>query len=138
MRNLIILFFVLAPFISMANSPDYSIDLNKIDREITQAKEVNYQDFSFSADLQIEQSAAPNQASVKNATTAFVLGIFLGTFGVHRLYLGTTIGVFIVYVITQGGCGVLYTVDNILLLVALLNNDSIDTYIDNPHLFMWM
>ena len=76
-------------------------------------------------------------AGEKNPAVAFLLAWFLGYLGVHRLYLGTETIVFIGYLCTGGGCGVVATVDWIVLLIGLINDD-IDKYIDNPKFFMWL
>lgn len=66
--------------------------------------------------------------------TAFCLAVFLGHFGVHRLYLGTKPIVPISYVLTMGGgLGVLPAIDAI---VILLSND-LDKLGNNSKFFMW-
>jgi len=138
MKKLLILIMIFVPFIGFSAS--YELDLSNVDMLIETADEVGYSEFQNNQPSDLAAFAnVGNQAQFtnKNVTTAFVLGIFLGSLGIHRLYLGTSIGVFIVYIITQAGCGVLYVVDNILLLMALLDNSAIDVYVDNPHFFMW-
>jgi TM2 domain-containing membrane protein YozV len=138
MKKLLTLILIILPFIGF--SATYDVDLANLDALIENAQEVGYTDFQTNQPADLASFAKiGNQAQFtnKNVTTAFVLGLFLGSLGVHRLYLGTSIGVFIVYIITQAGCGVLYFVDNILLLMALLDNSAIDVYVDNPHFFMW-
>ena len=41
------------------------------------------------------------------------------------------------YILTLGGCGIVATVDWIVLLIALVNNEGISKYEDNPKFFMW-
>lgn len=136
MKKIFVLLMVIAPFFSFAN--DYSLNLSEVDQTISQAQEVNYQNFNLSHEIAVSPlNTNEQQEGVKNATTAFVLSIFVGYLGVHRLYLGTTMTTFILYLITGGGCGILATVDDILLLIALIQSSPIDAYIDNPHLFMW-
>ena len=60
-----------------------------------------------------------------------------GICGIHRLYLGTEILTFVGYLCTIGGCGILQTVDWILLLIGAINDD-IRKYENNSKFFMWM
>lgn len=46
----------------------------------------------------------------KNPTTALILSIFLGVYGIDRFYLGQT-GLGIVKLITCGGCGIWAIID---------------------------
>ena len=135
MKKIFVLLLVIAPFFTFANN--YSLNVSEVDQTISQAQEVSYQNFNLSHEIAVSTLNTNEQAGVKNATTAFVLSIFVGYLGVHRLYLGTTMTTFILYLLTGGGCGILATVDDILLLIALIQSTPIDAYIDNPHLFMW-
>ncbi len=65
---------------------------------------------------------------------AIALDLALGLFGIHRLYLGTNVKVPVVYTLTFGGGGVLWLVD----LALLVGSPSIESYKNNPHLFMWI
>ncbi len=137
MRKIILVFLFMFPALMWANS--YSVDFENIDRTIEDAIEIN--DFQIQGNAEfavLSELQSEYQFTDKSATTALVLGLVLGYSGIHRLYLGTTVGVFVTYFITGAGCGVLYTVDNLLLLIALLESSPIDRYIDNPHFFMWM
>lgn len=64
-----------------------------------------------------------------------LLGIFLGHFGVHRIYLGTTANVPIAYSLTLGGgFGLLPLVD----VIALIATPDISVYEHSSKLIMWM
>lgn len=65
---------------------------------------------------------------------AIALDLTLGLFGMHRLYLGTNVKVPVAYTLTFGGGGVLWLVD----LVLLISSPDIESYKNNPHLFMWI
>ena len=66
--------------------------------------------------------------------TAFCLAVFLGHFGVHRLYLGTKPIVPISYVLTLGGgLGVLPAIDAIVILLT----DDLEKLGNNSKFFMW-
>jgi TM2 domain-containing membrane protein YozV len=75
-------------------------------------------------------------ATDPSPAVAFVLSWFLGGLGAHRWYLGTDTSTKILYCITLGGCGILWTVDTVLLLIGLINND-ISKYANNDSFIMW-
>ena len=64
---------------------------------------------------------------------AALLCLFLGPFGVHRLYLGTSEKVPILYTITLGGLMVIPLVD---LFLILFKKDK-DSLTDNEKVIMW-
>lgn len=67
--------------------------------------------------------------------TAFALSIFLGHFGVHRLYLGTTPIIPISYVLTMGGgIGVIPAIDAIMILIT----KDLEKFENNSKFFMWI
>lgn len=71
----------------------------------------------------------------KNFATALLLNFFLGSLGIHRLYLGTKTMTWVGYILTCGGIfGIVPLVDFIVLIV---HNDDISPYVDNPKFFMW-
>lgn len=72
----------------------------------------------------------------KDPVVAFLLSMFLGYLGIHRAYLGTSTGTIVGYILTLGGCGIVVTIDWVMLLVGLINED-ISQYVDNPKFFMW-
>ena len=62
------------------------------------------------------------------------LAVLLGPFGAHRLYLGTTTKVAIIYGVTFGGFGILATID----LFHLLFTKDLDAYRNSDKVFMWV
>jgi len=65
------------------------------------------------------ESAAPAAAvnPPKSFMTTALLGIFLGTFGADRFYLGDT-AMGVVKLLTCGGCGIWSLIDNIMLVTG--------------------
>jgi hypothetical protein len=61
------------------------------------------------------------------------LAVLLGPFGAHRLYLGTTPKVAVIYGVTFGGFGLLPLID----LGHLLFTKDLGPYQDNDRVFMW-
>lgn len=61
------------------------------------------------------------------------LAVLLGPFGAHRIYLGTTPKVAIIYGVTFGGFGVLVLLD----LGHLLFSRDLAAYRNNDRVFMW-
>lgn len=73
---------------------------------------------------------------VKGENTRLIssaLAVFLGPFGAHRLYLGTTPKVAVIYGITFGGFGLLALLD----LGHLLFTKDLEPYRNNDKVFMW-
>lgn len=61
------------------------------------------------------------------------LALVLGPFAAHRIYLGTTPKVAIIYGLTFGGFGVLALID----LGHLLFTKDLETYRNNDRVIMW-
>lgn len=64
---------------------------------------------------------------------AAVLTVAVGPFGGHRVYLGTTPKVPLLYSLTFGGFGVLVLID----LGHVLFTPDLGPYRENGHVFMW-
>ena len=77
-------------------------------------------------------------SSDKNPAVAFILCWFVGYLGVHRYYMGTSTTTMILYIVTCGGFGIVVTIDWVMILLALIDNGDISSYIDNPKFFMWV
>lgn len=66
---------------------------------------------------------------------AVLLALFLGHFGVHRIYLGTEANVPVVYSLTLGGgFGLLPLLD----IIAILSSKDISEFSGNNQVIMWM
>jgi len=89
------------------------------------------------ASLDLPQANLAFRAGDKDPLIAFLLSWFIGGLGIHRFYMGTKPLTGVAYILTGGGCGIVWLVDTIMLLLGVLDDD-ISRYIDNPKFFMWM
>lgn len=100
------------------------------------------ENFSFSSS-QLTQIADSPFTQTDNVTVvkpkfrklkAILLAIFLGHFGVHRIYLGTSANVPVVYSLTLGGgLGLLPLLD----IIAILSTRDLEQFSNNDKVFMW-
>lgn len=123
-----------------ASAESYLIDDQKVEQLIAQSDDVSLAvvDNSMLQNQSLMAGMAANPTQIK-ATKEFVpallLNLFLGGFGIHRLYLGTKPFTWIGYILTCGGIfGVVPLVD---IIVLIINNENLSPYIDNPKFFMW-
>lgn len=135
------LFAVLAlGFSAMAESGDaYTIDDAAIDQVFAQSTEMTITDMSlFDNDgIAMGSVANLNTASV-NPWGAFVICWFLGGWGIHRHYMGTSKPMWLYYTCTFGGIfGVVWAVDWVMLLIGAIQDDISD-YCNNDSFIMWL
>ena len=100
-------------------------------------------DLSFNDTSYVSQKYATTPANIERYIAiqpkakklkAIVLAVFLGHFGVHRIYLGSTPNVPVVYSLTLGGgFGLLPLLD----IVAILTSKDLEQYANNNKVFMW-
>jgi TM2 domain-containing membrane protein YozV len=64
---------------------------------------------------------------------ALGLNVSLGLFGVHRLYLGTSPKVPVIYTFTLGGGGIIFLGD----LATIVFTKDLEQFADKPELIMW-
>lgn len=136
--------FVLVCGKSFASTSEYVVDDAKVESTLTSGVQVA----SLIPSLDLTTSSnnilgdmtnnlPKTTVSGKDATVAFVLSWVLGFLGIHRFYMGTATLTGVGYILTLGGCGIVATVDWVVLLIALINKEGIDKYEDNPKFFMW-
>lgn len=130
----------------------YKLDDAKVDAMFASAQTLTINDDANLIDL-TSYGTTSNQATVsgKNPIATLLLCAFLGWAGVHRIYLGTSTGVWIGYlaITTCGVVGcfiipifgaalgfVIPAIDGLFLLIGLINND-ISKYENNTKFFMW-
>lgn len=118
-----------------ANAANYTMDESAIDAMIENCEEIA--PLALEAALPV-QSPASVSSSEKTAVVSFILCTFLGGFGIHRHYMGTSKGMWAAYTFTFGGIfGVVPFVDWIMLIIGLVDDD-ISAYIGNTKFFMWV
>ena len=132
----LITLFLGASLFSFAGSRLYKIDDASLDQKFSNATELSLSDFSQSELLQ-EYSATQVKAGGKNAWVAFILADCFGMLGVHRIYLGTSPLVVVGYILTAGGCGIMYAIDTYVLFFAAIQDKSINKYVKCKKFFMF-
>lgn len=136
------LFAVLAlGFSAMADNGDaYTIDDNAIDQVFAAAAETPITDMTlFSVDgIGMENVANLSTKSV-SPWAAWAICMFLGEFGIHRHYMGTSKPMWLYYTLTSCiGLGfIVVTVDWVVLLIGAAQGD-ISEYCNNDQFLMWL
>ncbi len=130
-----------ATSLTFANTNRYAVDESQIDALFSQATEVSISGSqSLLATLPLGVVAPENTTEIKDAKqpiVAFLLCWFLGGFGIHRHYLGTSQFMWALYTFTCGGIfGIIPLVDWIMLLIGIIEN-NIGSYENNTNFIMW-
>ena len=142
MKKLFFSTFFAVCAMAMFAGNNYSVNDAALDAAFSQAEEIVITDMNFDA-IMIPAVAEPKIVSFgegdKNAWIAWALtnSGYIGICGVHRLYLGTGMGTFIGYLLTVGGCGIVQTVDWVVLLIEAIQEKDITKYVNNPKFIMW-
>ncbi len=138
------MFAVLAlSFCAMAENVDvYTVDDAAIEQVFAEAADVNAADvelFGSQMLMSPEMPMANFQANyTANPWGAWAICWFLGEFGIHRHYMGTSKPMWLYYTLTCGGIfGVVVLVDWVVLLIGAIQND-ISAYCNNDSFFMWL
>ncbi len=121
---------------TQASANSYQLDNAAVDQMFANAEVVEFNAVESFAPLAEAGYEGQTFLQEKDPVVAFLLSTFVGYLGIHRAYLGTSTGTIIGYILTGGGCGIVATVDWIMLLIGLVNED-ISKYVDNPKFFMW-
>ncbi len=139
MKKLVVIFaLMMISAFTFAGSNQYRVDDKAVDALFAQSQEISMVSLVNNVDEGLMNLASPTQVKGgSDAIVAFALCWFVGWLGVHRMYLGSTIGVYIGYIITGGGCGIIVTIDWIMLLIGVIQGGDVSKYVDNPKFFMW-
>ncbi|WP_041617610.1 NINE protein [Spirosoma linguale] len=117
----------------------YVINDQQVEQLIAQSEDVSLAAVSTNL-LESQQLAGSLTGTTrvkanKDFVAALLLDLFLGGFGIHRLYLGTQTLTWVGYILTCGGIfGVVPLVD---LVVLIIHHEDISPYVDNSKFFMW-
>jgi TM2 domain-containing membrane protein YozV len=135
---LVVLLFFAAVQFSNANS--YKLDNSKVDAMFATASEISATEIT---NFQMNSMVSGDVIKLVDNPEPLVawLCTWTGYFlvcGIHRLYLGTSLVVFIVYLLTLGGCEIVQTVDWVVLLLELINKKNFDKYVGNTKILMWL
>ncbi|MDD2412274.1 MAG: TM2 domain-containing protein [Bacteroidales bacterium] len=133
MKKLVFILIAFVAYSFSVSANDYSVNELAIDQMFSQADELSSAEFAdfTGTNVQAQLSSVNPWAAWALTWTAGV-----GICGVHRLYLGSTTGVFLVYLCTGGGCGIIQTVDWVVLLIAAIDG-SASRYEGNSKIIMW-
>ena len=140
MKHLILTFFLLSAFCVYAGGNSYKADDQAIEKMFSQAVETmpDISDVNSLLNLQGQDFLKESEKSAWAAFALCITGFVTGITGLHRLYLGSDAGVFLIYFCTGGGFGILQTVDAIMLFVRAVENDGdVSPYVNSNKLFMW-
>lgn len=108
---------------------DFKIELDSIEEERISAPLFLVGD-SISNDSSSNSPFVPKKRKLK----AVLLSVFLGHFGVHRIYLGTKANVPVAYSLTLGGgLGLLPFIDTIMIL----QSKDLEEFSNNDKVIMW-
>ena len=133
--TILLAFLLLIGVINNAEATgSYHIDEQEVEELFAsseQTTDLQGLDGSFNA------SAFQDEVHGKNPGVAFALAWTLGPLGIHRFYLGTSVGTGLAYIFTLGGCGIVATIDWVMLLIELIEENNFENYVDNPSFFMW-
>ena len=117
-----------------ASAANYTIDEQSIDAMIEMAEEVT----PAAMEAQGATDVTIHLGNGAQPIVAFLLSIFpvTGWLAIHRMYMGTSILAVILNIVTGAGCGVVYVIDWVMLLIGVLDN-NIGQYCNNGRWWMW-
>ena len=135
MKKLVLTIIAVLAVSFAAGAANYTMDESAIDAMIESCEEIA--PVSFQAAVPSSPAPAAFSDGTKKAVTSFILCTFLGGFGVHRHYMGTSKGMWAAYTFTFGGIfGIVPFVDWVMLIIGMVDDD-ISEYIGNTKFFMW-
>ena len=135
-----ILFSLIAMFAitAVASASNYSINNDAIDAAIESAVEISPISLDVPAMAAASASSSASVSSGKSDGVAVVLTFFLGGFGIHRHYMGTSNWMWAAYTFTFGGIfGIVPLVDFIIEIIGLIDGTGFSQFWGNPKFFAW-
>ncbi len=121
------------------NGDAYTVDDNAIEQVFAQSAEMTMSDIALFSNTGLGMENMPTLSTKSvNPWGAWAICTFLGGFGIHRHYMGTSNLMWLWYTITCGGIfGVVTLVDWVVLLIGAIQED-ISAYCNNDQFFMWL
>lgn len=139
MKKLFITLLAVFAVSAAASAMNYTIDDAAIDAAIESAVEVVP---TAALNALASSEAAPVAAlssGNRDDMVAFLLTFFLGGFGIHRHYLGTSKWMWAAYTFTFAGIfGIVPLVDLIVEIVSLVDGSGFGLFYDNPKFLAWL
>lgn len=120
---------------AVASAANYTADDAAIDAAIENAVEVNAFNLGNTATAPL---GAAYVALGNNDVVSLLLTFFLGWTGIHRMYMGSTPWMWILYLLTGGGFGVVVLLDFVFELIGFVDGSGLGKYYDNPNILMWL
>ena len=136
MKKLVLSIIAVLAIAFSANAANYKVDNSAIDNIIENATEVVVLDIAAPAAATLPSIAAKDV----NVTTGFLLSWLVGWCGVHRHYFGTKPIMWLIYFITGGGLGIVWSVDTILLFLDVIKvgEGYVNKFINNEKFIVWL
>ena len=121
---------------AVASAANYTEDAAAIDAAIENAVEVN----AFNLGGGNTGSTASFYAAGDNDIVAVLLTFILGSFGIHRIYMGSTNLMWLWYTLLSfiGVGEILALADLIFEVVGLVDGSGLGQYYGNTSLIMWL
>lgn len=120
---------------AVASAANYTADDSAIDAAIENAIDVNAFNLGNTATAPL---GAAYVAMGNNDVVSLLLTFFLGWTGIHRMYMGSTPWMWILYLLTGGGFGVVVLLDFVFELIGFVDGSGLGKYYDNPNILMWL
>ncbi len=122
---------------AVASAANYAADDAAIDAAIENAIDVNAFNLGDTATAPL---GAAYVAMGNNDVAALLLTFFLGCFGIHRMYMGSTNLMWLWYTLLSfiAVGGIITLLDFVFELVGFVDGSGLGKFYDNPNLIMWL
>ncbi len=142
MKKILIFIALLFFTASYCSASRFELSEAAIETAFSKSSEMPANSFMVSEGMSMANSTNPAEATLakggeKSAIAAFLICWFIGSLGIHRIYLGTKAATVVAYILTCGGFGIVTLIDWIMLLLVLVDDRDLDDFIDNPKFLMW-
>lgn len=135
MKKFLLALVAMFAITAVASAANYTADDAAIDAAIENAIDVNAFNLGDTATAPL---GAAYVAMGNNDVVSLLLTFFLGWTGIHRMYMGSTPWMWILYLLTGGGFGVVVLLDFVFELIGFVDGSGLGKYYDNPNILMWL